>query len=510
MINLMYIVLIAMLALNISSDVLVGFELVGESVNRTVVSASEQNKAILTELAEANRKNPDKAGEWYDKATLVHREAQTLFNLAEELKSSMVKYADGEAGDPANIRRRDNQEAASHIMLSPAGGRGRELHHAIAQFRLLATSVVEDPGLKSIIENSLSTEVARQSAGLGKNWEEMMFESMPLIAAVTILSKLQSDVLHVESEVLHKLSSNVDKKDVRVNVLKPYVIPTSKHVIAGGKYMANIILAAIDSTQQPDIYIDSRKLPASSQGYYEEIAGRSGQYTMRGHIEVNRGDGETVTYPFEDSYTVVEPTATVSATMMNLLYAGIDNPVSISVPGFLNHQVTATMTNGSLTRQANGSWSAKPSRTDQDAEITVTAAMEGRSLVVNKSRFRVRPLPPPSPFITYKNKNGVLQKYRGGTPLPKSVLLGADGIKAAIDDDILNINFKVLSFETVVFDSMGNALPEVSQGASFSQRQKESFRRLSRGKRFYISRVKAVGPDGVEQTLTTSLEVIVQ
>ena len=84
----------------------------------------------------------------------------------------------------------------------------------------------------------------------------------------------------------------------------------------------------------------------------------------------------------------------------------------------------------------------------------------------------------------------------------------APGIAAAIDDDLLNISFRVISFETVFFDSMGNAIPEVSDGANFSQRQKDSFRRLSRGKRFYISRVRAVGPDGIERTISP-MEVIV-
>ena len=112
------------------------------------------------------------------------------------------------------------------------------------------------------------------------------------------------------------------------------------------------------------------------------------------------------------------------------------------------------------------------------------------------------------PFIAYKDENGYEQKYKGGKPFPKTRLLSAPGIQAAIDDDLLNVSYRVLRFETVFFDSMGNAIPEVSDGANFSQRQKDSFRRLSRGKRFYISRVRAVGPDGIERDLSP-IEVIV-
>ena len=84
----------------------------------------------------------------------------------------------------------------------------------------------------------------------------------------------------------------------------------------------------------------------------------------------------------------------------------------------------------------------------------------------------------------------------------------APGIEAAIDDGLLNISFRVLSFETVIFDSMGNAMPEVSNGAQFSDRQKAAIKKLSRGKRFYISKVKAIGPDGIERTISP-IEVFV-
>ena len=133
--------------------------------------------------------------------------------------------------------------------------------------------------------------------------------------------------------------------------------------------------------------------------------------------------------------------------------------------------------------------------------------MDGRSQVVANTHFRVRKLPDPTPFIVYKDAKGYEQRYKGGRPFAKTLLLSAPGIQAAIDDDLLNVNFRVLSFETVFFDSMGNALPEVSDGANFSQRQKDAFRRLSRGKRFFITSVRAVGPDGIERNDLPAIEV---
>ena len=94
--------------------------------------------------------------------------------------------------------------------------------------------------------------------------------------------------------------------------------------------------------------------------------------------------------------------------------------------------------------------------------------------------------------------------------MSKGQLLQAEGIVAAIDDGLLNIGFRVISFETLFFDNMGNAVPEVSTGASFSPRQKDLFRKLTRGKRFFITGVRAVGPDGIERQLPAALEVKMQ
>lgn len=193
--------------------------------------------------------------------------------------------------------------------------------------------------------------------------------------------------------------------------------------------------------------------------------------------------------------------------MMNVLYAGIDNPMSISVPGIAPSAISASMTNGTLSRHGD-SWVARPGKVGTEAVVTVTANIDGRPQTVATTSFRVRKLPDPAPFISYTDSKGHQERYKGSKPFPKTLLLQAPGIEAAIDDDLLNVSYRVLSFETVFFDSMGNAIPEVSQGSQFSQRQKDSFRRLQRGKRFYISRVKAIGPDGIERDLAP-MEVIV-
>ena len=343
---------------------------------------------------------------------------------------------------------------------------------------------------------------------LGKNWQEYMFENMPTAAAVTLLTKLQSDVRYAEGQVLHNLIGNVDVKDVRVNQLNAYVIPNSQTVVQGGKFSAQIIMAAVDTTRRPTIFVGGKEIP-SENGLYETICGRTGDFTLNGHIEMVNGDGEKVRRDFEQKYTVVAPSATVSADIMNVLYAGYDNPISVSVPGVPNNQITASMSGGSLEAKGNGKFIARPETVGSDVEITVSARNEGRSQVMGKFGFRVRKLPDPTAYIAYNDADGNPEHFRGGN-LSKQVLMGSEGIGAAIDDGLLNIEFSVVRFETVFYDAMGNAVPYRSEGPKFSDRQKNQIRALSRNKRFYITNIQAVGPDGVERTLSGAMEVIIK
>ena len=503
----MYIVLTAMLALNVSSDVLDGFVQVEDGLARTNASVGRRNDAIYSQLEAFTQQNPEKGTPWLTKASDVRRQAADLYSLVDSLKLAIVVEADGPDGNPSDINRRDDLEAAAVVMLSPGSKGGAVLHEAMDSYRDFITTLIPDSVKRSSISEALSTApFMRPGTVTPQLWEEAKFENQPVVAAVTLLTKLQNDIRYAEGEALTNLLAAVDAGDVRVNEINAFVIPQSRMVMRGGKYSANIVLAAVDTTARPEIFVAGKKL-SNDQGLYEFVTSSTGTFDYNGYLEVTHGDGTSTRHPFSSSYTVMEPTATVSATMMNVLYAGIDNPMSISVPGVPMNAVNATMTNGTLTRKGD-TWIARPAKVGENVTMTVTATIDGRPQTVATSTFRVRKLPDPVAFISYTGSNGVKERYKGGKPISKTLLTSAPGIDAAIDDDMLNIDFQVLGFETVFFDQMGNAIPEVSQGPNFSQRQKDQFKRLSRGKRFYISRIRAKGPDGIERVLSP-VEVIV-
>ena len=508
MINLMYVVLMAMLALNVSTEVLNGFSIVEESIRRTSANAAKENKVMYDNFEAQLKANPAKVKAWFDKAQTVKKMSDSLYNLAEELKLAIVREADGDDADVHNIIAKDNLEAANQVMLAPGRGRGGELFNAINSFRSRILAMVDDPEQKQIISSNLTTDIPKNAVTMGKNWQEYMFEDMPTAGAVTLLTKLQSDVRYAEGEVLHKLVSNIDVKDIRVNSLNAFVIPNAQTIVRGDKFSARIVMAAMDTTQVPDIYIGNRKMELRD-GLYETVCGKTGDFTLAGFIETVNGSGERVRRDFSQKYSVVDPSATVSADLMNVLYAGYSNPISVSVPGVPLNKITASMTGGTLQPVGMGKYIARPAKVGQNVTITVSSINTGRSQQMGQFTFQVRKLPDPTAYIAMKDDKGVPSRYRGGG-ISKASLMSIDGIGAAIDDGILDISFRVLGFETVFFDNMGNAVPMVSDGAHFSARQKDTFRKLSRNKRFYISRITAVGPDGIERKLPSSMEVIVK
>jgi len=508
MINLMYVVLMAMLALNVSNEVLNGFSIVEESLNRTTSNSTKENLAIYEDFETQMKANPQKTKEWYDKAQLVKQMSDSLYNFAAELKQAIVYEADGKDGNVNDIRNKEDLEAASQVMLSPSRGQGQKLFNAINSFREQMLKMVSDDKQKKIIASNLTTDLPKNAHAMGKNWQEYMFESMPAAAAVTLLSKLQSDVRYAEGEVLHTLVQNIDVKDIRVNALEAFVIPNSQTIVRGDKFSAHIVMAAVDTTQVPDIYIGNQKVTLHDN-LYERICGATGDFTLAGYLETVNGNGERIRRDFSQKYTVVDPSATVSADLMNVLYAGYNNPVSISVPGVPLNKITATMSGGTLQPVGPGRYIARPSTVGQDVTFTVMSTNTGHAQQMGQFKFRVRKLPDPTPYINMKDEHGNPTRYKGGG-LAKGQLVAAEAIGAAIDDGILDIAFRVQSFETVFFDNMGNAVPMASEGAQFSARQKENFRKLTRNRRFYISRVTVVGPDGLTRTLQNPMEVIVK
>ncbi len=503
MIGMMYLVLTAMLALNVSADVLNGFTLVHQSLNESKATTQMQNNILYGQFEDLKSQNPQRVGEWLAKANTVKEKTKEMYDIIEQLKIDIVIQADGKDGDVNNIKSKSNLDAGGQVAL--VTGRARRLKESIDQFREdMLAFVGKDSAKANYLNQTYNTGMVTKANGDRISWEGAIFESMPVVASVTLLTKIQADLKHTELEVVNYLKNQIDAGDFRVNKIEGLVMAESNYVTRGGRYSAKIVLAAQDSTKKPTIIVNGRELEGNE---YVVQAGAVGTFPVKGIIRLPRPDGSTAEYPFESSYIVGEPTAIISADLMNVLYAGIQNPISVSVPGIPAQNINVTVSNGTLTRTAKG-WNVNP-RVGQDCNISVSAKMaDGRTQTIGSKPFRVKPLPPPIAFIEFRDDRGALQQYKGGRPFAKGQLVGSNGVRAALDDADLDITYRVLGFDVNFNDSMGNTMVETSNNNTFTDRQLNAIRQMPRGRKFFISRVRAVGPDGVERVLPP-IEVIV-
>lgn len=501
MINLMYLVFIAMMALNVSSEVLDGFELVENSLRVSTENSTRRNEQVKDHLDRAYEANAAKAGEWYSKGVNVKKQSDELFDYISELKHRIVQEADGEDGDINDVRQKDNLEAASRVMLAPVVGEGKKLKERLTSYCDDMSELVGDASQRAMFKSLLSTEVPKKTGIISGSWEVTLFENMPVAAAITLLTKMQNDIRYVEGEVLSTLITNVDVDDYRVNKIEAFVIPKSQIVASGTPYEAELVLAAVDSTKQPQYYLGETLLAGNRISI---PTSGIGDRSLSGKIVA-----EGQTYAYDAKYFVSESSATIALTRMNFLYASIDNDMEVAMPGVPSGSVKPFVSSGRVDHKDRNIWTITGLDADVSPNVTVTlrANVNGRDISESKE-FVVRKLPPPLPFLSYKDADGNVRKFTGGA-IAKRYLVEASGVQAAIDDGVLNVPHTVTGFTMTIVDGMGNYIPEVSNGSEFTQRQKDYIRNLARGKRFYIGQVKALDPAGKPVSVTYSMEIIV-
>src|ERR1035437_992769 len=287
MIGMMYLVLTALLALNVSKDILDAFVIVDESITTTTDNFSKKNKLIYQDFDQAFQQNKEKVGPWKNKADSVRKEADELYNLINSLKIKIVKKTEGDSLAivnqrvlPEKINAKDNKDVPAEIMVGNTNnGDGKKLKEKIELFRLHLLSMVDkrDSMVIDALKKNLNTEPPKGKEGDKTTWESYNFEQWPLIAVTTIMSKLQSDVRNAESEITRYLYKRIDQGSVKFNKLDAVVIPNTNYVLKGTEYRAEIFLAAYDSTQNPTILIDGRAISVKDgRGIYSVTGSGTG------------------------------------------------------------------------------------------------------------------------------------------------------------------------------------------------------------------------------------------
>jgi gliding motility-associated protein GldM len=482
------------LALNVDKSVIDAFALVDQGFMKTIENFNNKNQSVYNNFNNAAQENPQKVGELNRTVLKIKERTDTLYNYITHFKEMIVKKADGPDGKIDNIVNKEDLNSSEEVMITKKNG--TLLKKAIDDYRMFLLSKIDSSqtSLISSIKKNLDTSDPPGVEGSSPSWESSKFQGYPLIAVITLMSKMQSDIRNSESDVISYYYTKIDASSFKFNKLEAQVIPKSRYVIQGDVYEAKIFISAIDTTAVPEILVSGAPLPikpGENAGYYRANAGSEGTFTYKGIINFKNPNGLIIQYPFQEEYQVSKPTATVSPTRMNVLYAGLANPISISVPGFSSRDIQVTMQNGRIEPTTNG-YLAYPLKIGEKAFISVSVTIDKVVKQMGSTEFRVKRVPDPVATVAGKKEGLIL----------KTELMDEDGVFAEIPDFDFDMKFQVLSFIVNIAGTGGFEEKKATQGGRFTQENKNAFKNLSRGQRLYIDDIQVKGDDGTLRTLS--------
>ena len=530
MIGMMYLVLTAMLALNVSADILNGFKMVSDSLKVSIESSNKRTESLFDDFEFANKQNPTKTKEWLDKAKEVQAESDKLYDYIQNFKLNILRMADGPKPDneeyhfpnePKNIRNQGDVNAPGNFGLrmteytdpegkvqpNPDGKSNavvlKENIEAYRDFMIAkyteyapkdstgATIEADNNPRVHSLNELFATKIGHNASGEEIPWEESWFESMPVSAVISLLSKTQSDIRTQENEMIAFLLAQTDASDFRVNKIQALVVPKSSTVQMGDRYVAQIVLSAIDSTKTPEVTINGTKL--GPDNIYEVPAGSAGSHKYSGQLSIIGNDGMPRIFPFESEYLVTGKVLAISNKDMNVVYRGIDNKFAISA-GVPNEKLTVTA-EGANVKKVGNEYIINPTR-DGSIKIHVYADMDGKRTDMGMEEFRVKYLPDPKAFLSY-TKDGMPKLTQDDKLSVKQIKAEDTRIVAEYGpDELLKAKFNVTSFSMVT--KFGSS---ESHSGKLTGEQRSQIDRLRAGDIITFRAVKAVGADGKTRSL---------
>lgn len=488
MIGMMYLMLTAMLALNVSGDLLNAFILVDKSIKESTSTVEEKNRLLYYNFEAANAQNEKKVGDKYKMALTVKDRADSLFNLIKSYKELMVFTADGPEYTPENYLSTSNQDVAAQLMIVEQGGaRGKNLREQIVSYREFLMGILEDDSLRRAnVQTMLKTDDPPKEDGVEVSWQSQNFEHIPLAASMSLLSKMQNDVRNTQADVVNYLYGKIDEASFKFNVITPLIIPVSNYVLRGGQYQADIMLAAYDDTMEPIVTVGGEKLAVESgRGKYTVSASSLGNKKYEAKLQIpDPVTGELKAYMVEGEYEVGEPSVVVSPSKMNVCYLGVDNPMEISAAGIPGSDLKVSITGGTINKSGS-TYNVKPSSGASKIVINVSAEVNGKSQRLGSKEFRVMRMPDPEAQFAGQNSGR----------LRKNIITAQAGVFAKMKDFAFDVQYKVTRF--TLSTVKGGFLQSVeARSASLSAEQKQLLSGLSRGAKFYIEDIEVQGPDG--------------
>jgi len=540
MINMMYLVLTALLAMNVSKEILNSFALLNNGLVKTNTNFTAKNEVTYNNFETAELNDPNKVRPFHDKAKAVKKRSQEMFDYIENLKSDLIKAVEekeeteilGRNGQDSVIKiasnvlymeGKDNNQIPTHFFMgdldkAAPGNKAFEFKEKVTKFKEDLKTFIPEKERKNIKLGLETDDVYSSTEDIMLTWENNNFYHNPAVAVIAILSKMQNDVKNAEADIINALYKQIDVSSFKFDTLSARVVANSNYVLLGDEYRAEVFMAAFSTTSNPQIWlgnVDSVKneIVGSKDTSSVKVSKGVGVYTISpssegtvqwgGLIRMKDPADPTVihSYPFKSEFKAARPAIVVSPDKMNVFYVGLDNPVSISVPGIAAEDLQPSMSGGSISG-SRGKYIVK-----------VAQAMAGKKCMVNVSartkngvksmgkgiEFRVKTVPNPVPTVYGK---------RGTETIKAGEIQFIKGVVPMMDNFEFELKFPVVSFD-VSMNVNGLEVTEPTQGPSLSDKQRALIGRAKKGNKIYIEKVKVQKPGGIVTEIgSVNLKVI--
>ena len=509
MINMMYLVLIALLALNISNEILKAFHLMEVSFNKANQALSDKNKALM-DAFKAAEEDPAKAvrsKKWADKAKQVQKLSADFCAEIDKYKKDIEVAAGGrkepegpsDKGKILEMSKGDDMEGHKHYLGTDDAkpGKGDDLRKTIDKARVDMLKVLEgikdDKATIAMFDKNTAFRVEdfKDEGGQTKTWQRDVLGHSPVAGVMAMLTKVQNDCKSLETDILTKLAENIDATVAKFDKTAALIIAESTNVMAGSQFKAKVALMAYNSTAATNILVNGVKVNVvDGIGEYTATASGVGAHKVEAKIETidpNTGlPAFVAAQPIE--WTSFQPSATIAADAMNVLYVGLENPMSISVPGVTPGNTSVSAGAGiTLSKKSDGKYVATVSAGQKESTISVSAKMpDGTTKRMGEQKFRIKAVPKPVAQL--------------GTLISGAYNRGEIGMQsflyAYLDGFVFDgVKFTVTKYQVIFMPKRGY-MEEASVNGNGTAAIKNFANKAKTGDMLVIQGIRATGPGG--------------
>lgn len=428
MINLMYLVFIAMLALNMSKEVLTAFGNINADLEEANQTFNAKSKNALGGLEQKADDQPEQFKDVYARAELVDEYTDAYYEYLGSVKDSLVSTVD----DPTDYEVMDKSQYLDEKMLKGdnLSEYGQTFMDKMKQYRTSMVSILDSIGggdkYKATINKKFSGEDIADREGIEKSYIQYHFIGFPLVSSITKITAMQNRIKRIENELFSQMLAGQLTQMASFDNYESLLQQDKGAYYEGEEFDGAIVLGRTDNSTVPsnvNLKLDGRQLQQGRDFTIEKgqvklnvIAGKAGDHKIEGKL-IFKQEGEEFPVEVDKTFSVIPKpnSAIVSADKMNVVYRGIENPMTVSMPGVPENKVSANVSGNHNWKRVKGTnYILKPG-SGTEVNINVTGEIDGEKYP-SKATFRIKSLPRPTPMVRGQIQEG------GAIKLPRRAL----------------------------------------------------------------------------------------